>query len=237
MILSCAIIDDEPLAADLLASYARKTPELDLMGVYNSAINAMKTLRENPVDLIFLDIQMPELSGLEFAELLPKKTKIILTTAFDRYAIEGYKVNAIDYLLKPISYEKFILSVNKALEWFKAVSSSETSQGEEFIYVKSEYKLVRIKLDDILYIEGLKDYVKIYLKGEKKSIMTLMNMKKLEEFLSEPKFLRVHRSFIVNMTKVNMVDRGRIVIGSMFIPISESYKEKVQDYIDNHTLI
>ncbi len=237
MILSCAIIDDEPLAADLLASYARKTPELDLMGVYNSAINAMKTLRENPVDLIFLDIQMPELSGLEFAELLPKKTKIILTTAFDRYAIEGYKVNAIDYLLKPISYEKFILSVNKALEWFKAVSSSETSSTEEFIYVKSEYKLVRIRLDDILYIEGLKDYVKIFLEGEKKSIMTLMNMKKLEEFLSEPKFLRVHRSFIVNMTKVNMVDRGRIVIGSMFIPISESYKEKVQDYIDNHTLI
>ncbi len=237
MILSCAIIDDEPLAADLLASYARKTPELDLMGVYNSAINAMKTLRENPVDLIFLDIQMPELSGLEFAELLPKKTKTILTTAFDRYAIEGYKVNAIDYLLKPISYEKFILSVNKALEWFKAVSSSEASSIEEFIYVKSEYKLVRIKLDDILYIEGLKDYVKIYLEGEKKSIMTLMNMKKLEEFLSEPKFLRVHRSFIVNMTKVNMVDRGRIVIGSMFIPISESYKEKVQDYIDNHTLI
>ncbi len=237
MILSCAIIDDEPLAAQLLASYARKTPEINLFGVYNSAITAMKELRENPVDILLLDIQMPELNGIEFANLLPKTTRIILTTAFDQYAIEGYKVNAVDYLLKPISYEKFIIAINKAIEWFKAVKHDEDSSNDEFIYVKSEYKLVRINLNDILYIEGVKDYVKIYLEGEKKSIMTLMNMKKLEEFLKEPKFLRVHRSFIVNMTKVEMLDRGRIVVGQEFIPISESYKEKVGEYIDNHSLI
>ncbi len=237
MILNCAIIDDEPLAGELLASYARKTPELNLTGVYGSAVTAMKELREAPVDLLFLDIQMPELSGLEFAGLLPKRTKVIFTTAFDRYAIEGYRVNAIDYLLKPVSYEKFIGAVDRAVEWFKAVGAQGVPGQDKFIYVKSEYKLVRLRLDDILYIEGVKDYVKIYTAGEKKSVMTLMNMKKLEEFLSEPQFLRVHRSFIVNMSRVEMVDRGRIVIGGAFIPVSESYKERVQDYIDSHTLL
>lgn len=127
----------------------------------------MKVLRNNPVDLLFLDIQMPELSGLEFANILPKETRIVFTTAFDRYAIEGYKVNAIDYLLKPISYENFIMSVNKAVEWFKAINRQETMSQDKFLYIKSEYKLIKVKFEDILYIEGLKDYIKVYLSDNK----------------------------------------------------------------------
>ena len=237
MILNCAIIDDEPLAAELLASYARKTPELHLVGVYGSAVEAMKELRNNPVDLLFLDIQMPELSGLEFANLLPKETKVIFTTAFDRYAIDGHKVNAADYLLKPISYDCFALSVNRVAGQLEAKEMQDIKAHDRFVYVKSEYKLVRIDFDDILYVEGVKDYVKIYLNGGRRPVMSLMNMKKLEDYLPKPQFMRVHRSFIVNMAVAEMVDRGRIVIGEMYIPVSESYKEQVQESIDRHTLI
>lgn len=237
MILTCAIIDDEPLAAELLESYAKKTPELHLVGVYGSAVEAMKELRNNPVDLLFLDIQMPELSGMEFAGILPKKTKIIFTTAFDRYAIDGYKVNAADYLLKPISYDSFVLSVNRVLERCKVVDRHDVMSADGFVYVKSEYKLVKINFVDILYIEGVKDYVKIYFRDRRKPVMSLMNMKKLEDYLPKSQFMRVHRSFIVNMSVADMIDRGRIVAGDTFIPVSESYKEQVQEYIDRHTLV
>lgn len=237
MILTCAIIDDEPLAAELLESYAKKTPELHLVGVYGSAVEAMKELRNNPVDLLFLDIQMPELSGMEFAGILPKKTKVIFTTAFDRYAIEGYKVNAVDYLLKPISYDSFVLSVNRVLERCRDVDRQDVMSADGFVYVKSEYKLVKINFDDILYIEGVKDYIKIYFRDRRKPVMSLMNMKKLEDYLPKSQFMRVHRSFIVNMSVADMIDRGRIVAGDTFIPVSESYKEQVQEYIDRHTLV
>lgn len=236
MILSCAIIDDEPLAAELLASYVSKTPGLRLAGVYESAVTAMRELRERPVDLLFLDIQMPELSGLEFATLLPKDTRIIFTTAFDRYAIDGYKVDAADYLLKPVSYDRFAASVNKVIEWFETNERRKTAARDRFVYVKSEYKLIRLDFDDILYIEGLKDYVKIYFEAPRKPVLSLVNMKRVEDCLPKPQFMRVHRSFIVNMAKVSMVDRGRIVVGDVFIPVSESYKGQVQEYLDSHSL-
>ncbi len=236
MILSCAIIDDEPLAAELLASYVSKTPGLRLAGVYESAVTAMKELRERPVDLLFLDIQMPELSGLEFATLLPKDTRIIFTTAFDRYAIDGYKVDAADYLLKPVSYDRFAASVNKVIEWFETNERRKTAARDRFVYVKSEYRLIRLDFDDILYIEGLKDYVKIYFEAPRKPVLSLVNMKRVEDCLPKPQFMRVHRSFIVNMAKVSMVDRGRIVVGDVFIPVSESYKSQVQEYLDGHSL-
>lgn len=235
MTLSCVIIDDEPLAADLLAAYAAKTPFLNLNGTYNSAISAIKDLREHPADLIFLDIQMPELSGTEFARILPKESKIIFTTAFSQYAVEGYKVNAIDYLLKPISYEEFLRAANKALEWFASTRRNETCLKDRFMLVKSDYKLVKVSLDDILYIEGLKDYVRIFLaNGEK--IVSLMNLKKLEDFLPHPEFMRTHRSYIVHMNKITLIERLRIVFGDTYIPISDSYKEEVMAYLDSHTL-
>ncbi|CCX66975.1 putative uncharacterized protein [Prevotella sp. CAG:1058] len=236
MKLDCAIIDDEPLAAELLASYARRIPELNLVGVYESAVTAMGELRIKPVDILFLDIQMPELNGLELARLLPSKTKVIFTTAFDRYAVDGYKVKAAGYLLKPISYDDFVMAVNSVADSLRTITRQESMMKNRFVYVKSEYKLVRVDFDDILYVEGVKDYVKFYFSGNRKPMMTLMNMKTVEDSLPHYQFMRVHRSFIVNMDKINMIDRGRIVIGDVFIPVSESYKELVQKYVDRYSL-
>ena len=236
MTINCAIIDDEPLAAILLEGYAKKTPYLNLTGTYNSAITAMRDLREKPVQLILLDIQMPELSGIEFAKILPRETKVIFTTAFPQYALEGYKVNAVDYLLKPISYEDFLKATDKVLESFSAFQRQDLCREDRFMFVKSDYKLIRINFDNILYIEGLKDYVRIYLKSGEK-IMSLMSMKKLEDYLPRPEFLRTHRSYIVHMTEVRSIDRFRIVFGEEYIPISDNYKEQVQQYFDSHTLL
>lgn len=235
--MTCAIIDDEPLAAELLASYAKKTTFLELVGTYNNAIDAMRVIRTSPVDLLFLDIQMPELSGLEFATILSPKTMIVFTTAFDRYAVESYKVNAVDYLLKPISYESFLHAANKALQLAETQNAqTRTKQEDRFFYIKSEYKLVRIMMDDIIYIEGLKDYVKIRLSSSQKSVSCLMNMKTLEDYLPRPEFLRVHRSYIVNMKKVEAIDHLRLVFGDTLIPISDSYKDTVVQYLNRHTL-
>jgi len=236
MTINCAIIDDEPLAAGLLKSYAEKTPFLHLTGTYGSAIEAMKQLRENPVQLLFLDIQMPELSGIEFAKILPQDTKVVFSTAFQQYAIDSYKVSALDYLLKPISYKDFLMAANKAAEWFSFAQKQQTCAEDRFMFVKSDYKLVRIMLDDILYIEGLKDYVRIYMANGDK-IMSLMNMKRLEDYLPRPEFLRTHRSYIVHMPKAAQIDRLRIVFGDQYIPVSDSYKEDVQQYFDQHTLV
>lgn len=242
MTIKCAVIDDEPLAMGLIAGYIKKTPNLELCGTYSSAVQAMKMLPENPVDLLFLDIQMPELNGLEFSKMVPEKTRIVFTTAFGQYAIDGYRVNALDYLLKPISYADFIEAVNRATEWFNLKlksendKSSETSYNPDYIYVKSDYKLIQIELDKILYIEGLKDYVKIYTEDNPRPILSLISMKSLEEKLPEERFLRVHRSFIVQKQKIKIIDKGRIVFGKEYIPISETYKTMLQDYVNKHTI-
>lgn len=236
MILKCAIIDDEPLAVELLSSYVNKTPFLKLTGAYNSASTAIRDLRENPVDLIFLDIQMPELSGIEFAKILPQETRIIFVTAFSQYAVEGYKVNAMDYLMKPVSYDTFLSAAKKAFDWFANKTRQEAYKQDRFIFVKSDYKLIRVNLDDIMYIEGLKDYVRIYLKDGNK-LMSLMNMKNLEDNLPKPEFMRTHRSYIVHMNMVQAVDRFRLVFGDAYIPISDSYKDEVQSYLDRHTMM
>lgn len=242
MKLRCAIIDDEPLALDLLESYVKKTPFLELINRYSSALTAQKGLEEEPVDLVFLDIQMPQMTGLELAKTLDSDTRIIFTTAFSQYAIDSYKTNAIGYLLKPFSYNDFLDSCNKALDWFKLISTSvnkENNPAEEkdFVFIKSEYRLIKIHLKDILYIEGLKDYIKIYLEGQAKPIMTLLSMKAMEEFLPKPQFCRVHRSFIVQLSKIEEVERSRIVFGKNYIPISDSNKDYIQDFINKHTIL
>lgn len=236
MILSCAIVDDEPLALDLLETYVEKTPFLQLKGKYASAVEAMKGLQEQSVDLLFLDIQMPELDGLEFSHMVMPETRIIFTTAFGQYALDGYRVNALDYLLKPVSYRDFLEASNKALQWFELKGAADCNTGDEeekYIYVKSEYKLVQISLKDILYIEGLKDYVKIYTETESRPIMSLMSLKSLEERLPASRFLRVHRSYIVQKSKIKLIDRGRIVFGKEYIPISDSYKQDLQTYLND----
>lgn len=235
MTLNCAIIDDEPLSVEMMSEYVEKTPFLSLSGSYNSAVQAIKALRENPVDLLFLDIQMPELSGLEFAKILPKRTKIIFTTAFPQYAIDGYEVEALGYILKPVSYDAFLKVAKRAHDWFVQSEKAKTYAEDRFIFVKSDYKLVRIDLDDILFVEGLKDYVRIYTENGDKT-MSLMNMKTLEDFLPKPEFLRSHRSYIVHMNKVRCLDRLRLIIGENFIPVSESYKDTILAYFDKHTI-
>lgn len=238
MILKCAIVDDEPLALELLKSYVKKTPVLELNVAYSSAIEAMKMLPDNLVDLLFLDIQMPELNGLEFSHMVPEDTRIVFTTAFGQYALDGYKVNALDYLLKPISYTDFLQSVNKAVQWFdrKRGTDNEPTDKSDFIYVKSDYKLIQISLKDILYIEGLKDYVKIHLEGESRPILSLTSLKALEEKLPTDRFIRVHRSYIVQKQKIKVIDKARIVFGKEYIPVSESYKQELQNYINDHSV-
>lgn len=235
MILKCAIVDDEPLAVELLASYVGKIPFMQLAGKYNSAMDAMKGIAKEAVDVIFLDIQMPEINGLELSKMIPETTRIVFTTAFNQYAVDGFRSNALDYLLKPISYVDFLAACNKALQWFSLVrqQSAEVEKEEEpkSIFVKSEYKLIQISLDSIKYIEGLKDYVKIYTDDSAKPVVSLMNMKTMEEMLPSSRFIRVHRSFIVQKSKIREIERNRIVFGDVYIPIGDSYKQAFQEFI------
>jgi len=233
MNLKCAIVDDEPLALNLLESYVKKTPFLELTGKYSSAVQAMEELPNHPVDLLFLDIQMPELNGLEFSKLVNPVTRIVFTTAFEQYAIDGYKVNALDYLLKPISYVDFLQAANKAMKWFELLQ--QPKEEIQSIFVKSDYKLVQIELKNILYIEGLKDYIKIYEENNPKPILSLMNMKAMEDLLPASRFMRVHRSYIVQKDKIRVIDRGRIVFGKAYIPISDSYKQAFQDFLEQRS--
>jgi DNA-binding LytR/AlgR family response regulator len=245
MILTCAIIDDEPLAVSLLESYVNKTPFLKLEGMYNSAVDALSRFSEQPVDVLFLDIQMPELNGLEFSRIIGNDMRIIFTTAFGSYALDSYKVNALDYLLKPISYPDFLQSAGKALQWYEMLHKQEEKATElpvakveaETIFIKSEYKLIQVELRKILYIEGLKDYIKIYTEGEARPIISLMSMKTMEELLPSSRFIRVHRSFIVQPEKIKVIDRNRIVFGKEYIPISESYRQKFNDFLNERALI
>lgn len=243
MILNCVIIDDEPLALELLESYVKKTTFLNLVGSYTNAIQAMKDMSSlPPVQLMFLDIQMPGIDGLEFAKLIDSSTRVVFTTAFEQYALESYKVNALDYLLKPISYTDFLQSVNKAVHWFdlhnKSLQSSveKSNSHQDYIYVKSDYKLLQIPLHQILYIEGLKDYVKIYIEGEPKPVLSLISMKMMEERLPSSQFIRVHRSYIVQKSKIKVVDRGRIVFEKEYIPVSDSYKQELFAYLNEHSI-
>lgn len=236
MILNCMIVDDEPLATSLLEGYVRKTDFLQLSGVFTNAVDALRHIKEEHPHLVFLDIQMPELSGTEFAKIIPNDTKIIFTTAFNQYAIDGYKVNAIDYLLKPINYESFLASVTRAERIIQNELHNNAVNKDRFIFVKSEYKLVQIRFDDIIFIEGEKDYVKFYLENEDKPIQSLMNMKRIENMLPRDEFMRVHRSYIIHLSKVKMIDRMRFVIGDRILPISESYKNEVLQYLNYHTI-
>jgi two-component system, LytTR family, response regulator LytT len=231
-------IDDEPLALQLVTGYIEKTPGLKLVGKFDNPLDASDFLTEETVDLIFVDIQMPDLSGIEFTKTTAKGTKVIFTTAYDKYALEGFKLDIVDYLLKPFSYEEFLHSVQKAKRLFKleqqALNQVETNS--DFLFLKSDYKIKRINFNDILYIEGLKDYVKVYVKNVTKPILSLTSLKILETKLPESKFMRVHRSFIVNLNEIDTIERSRIVFGKEYIPVSDQYKEKFQKFLDKNFL-
>ena len=239
--LKCSVIDDEPLARELICSFVKKTPFLELENSYASASEAVRSIIDGKVDLVFLDIQMPELNGIEFAKIIPPECRIVFVTAFEQYAIEGFRHNAIDYLLKPVSYSEFLNAANRALVWAelneKARLAVEKDDEPQFIIVKSEYKLIQIDISKITYIEGLKDYVKIYTEDSPNCILSLMNMKTIEQRLPADKFIRVHRSFIVQMSKINVIERTRIVFGKKYIPISDTYKKAFNDYLQKHTIV
>jgi len=232
MKLKCIVVDDEPLASELLKSYALQTPFLELAGTYNSAIDALSVINEQIIGLIFLDINMPKMNGLEFSKTLSPNIKIIFTTAYDQYAIEGFKVNALDYLLKPISYSDFLQASNRALDWFKMISYSTNNS----IFVKSGYRIEKLEYDDILYIENQKDYVKFHLESQVEPISSLMSIQQLSEKLPEHTFMRVHRSFIVNRNKIQTVERNCIVFGKVYIPVSDTYRDKFNIFLNDKFL-
>lgn len=238
MKLSCAIIDDEPLAVELMESYVRKTPFLEMQGSFGSGVAAFGMLRDRPVDLLFCDIQMPGLNGVEFSRMLPADTRVIFTTAFSRYAVEGFRVNAVDYLLKPISYADFLAAAQKALEWFELKRRAGAPADDlRSIFVKTEYRLRQIELERILYIEGLKDYVKIHVEDEPHPVLSLMSLKSLEEQLPADRFIRVHRSYIVQPAKIRTIERNSIVFGRERIPISENYREALFELLTRRSLL
>lgn len=237
--LRCIVVDDEPLALDLIESYVRRTPFLELVGRCSSSFQAMEVMNQHSIDLLFLDIQMPGLTGLEFSRALQSGPRVIFTTAYGQYALEGFRVDALDYLVKPFNYEEFLKAANKALTWFTMVEHGNENVVEESpksLLVKSEYRLVRVDLDDIRYIEGLKDYVQIFLVSSNTPVVSQISLKSLEEKLPEGKFFRVHRSFIVSIDKITTIERSRIVFGKTYIPISDSVKEQFNTLIEKRFL-
>jgi two-component system, LytTR family, response regulator LytT len=238
MKLRTIAIDDEPLALRLVSDYISKTPFLGLVGAFDNPLDAIDFLSTKSADLIFVDIQMPDLTGIEFARSLENAPKIIFTTAYEKYALEGFKLNAIDYLLKPFSYEEFLKAAQKARKQSDLEASVLPSieANSQFLFLKSEYKIRRINFNDILYIEGLKDYIKVYTTGEDKPVLSLNSIKSLEQKLPEDQFMRVHRSFIVNLNKIDTIERSRIIFGKTYIPVSDQYKDKFQEYLDKNFL-
>ncbi len=236
--IRCIAIDDEPLALKQMENYIEQTPFLEAVALCESAFDAMEELQKSPVDLMFVDINMPDLSGMEFVKSLEHKPLIVFTTAYSEYAIEGFKVDALDYLLKPIAYADFLRAANKANKRLtESTPAAETlNLKEKQLYIKSEHRILKIELSDIKYIEGMREYVRIHLIHEK-PVMTLLSMKKLEEALPADSFMRVHRSYIVNLNRITTIERSRIVYDNdVYIPISEQYKEAFKKHIDQYFL-
>lgn len=231
-------IDDEPLALKLITGYITKTPFLELVNTFDNPLSTLEYLESESVDLIFADIQMPDLSGTEFVRIMENGPKVIFTTAYERYAIEGFKLSAVDYLLKPFSYEEFLIAAQKALKLIELEQKAlpQIEANNEFLFLKSEYKIRRINFNDILYIEGLKDYIKVFVKNEDKPILSISTLKMVESKLPTKDFMRVHRSFIVNLNKIETIERSRIVFGKEYIPISEQYKDSFQEFLDRNFL-
>ena len=229
-------IDDEPLALQLVKGYVEKTPFLEMAGAFDNPVDAVGFITSSDVDLVLLDIQMPDLTGTELASVISGGPKVIFTTAYEKYALEGFRLDAVDYLLKPFSYAEFLRAVQKAEKLIELERQQLPSVEvrKDFLFIKSEYKIRRINFSEIHYIEGLKDYVKIFLTGEKKPVLSLSTLKALEARLPEDKFMRVHRSYIVNLDTVKVIERNRIVYGDVRIPVTDQYKENFQKFLDGN---
>lgn len=235
--MTCLAVDDEPLALDLLEDNIKKIPFLKLLRKCSNALEANEFLQSQPVDLLFLDIQMPGLTGIQFLQGLSKAPPLVIfITAYEQYALEGYSLDVVDYLLKPVSFERFLKAVNKAHDKFTSRAPAVAAPTATYMFVNSEYNLVRIDFADLAYIEGLKDYVKIFLMSATRPVITRMSMKSLEEILPTDQFVRVHKSFIVSISKITSIRKGRIALLKEQIPISEHYRENLYRFIDPKNL-
>jgi len=241
--IRCLVVDDEPLALDILVDYIEKVPFLELIKSTTSAFEALSIVQQDQVDLVFLDVQMPELTGIQFLKILNGKCKVILTTAYSQYALDGYELDISDYLLKPIAFDRFYKAVGKVQNQFQPVQAAAVvppvqekvlSQSPDFIFVKTEHRIQKIYINDILYIEGLKDYISIFTPTER--IITLQHMKKMEEVLPCNRFARVHKSYIVSIDKIESIERSRIQIGDKTIPIGDTYRDSFFKQIEDKNI-
>ena len=244
MKINCIAIDDEPLALDIIKAYCSKVPFLNLTGTFSNAIDTLEYLRNNTIDLMFLDIQMEDLTGIQLLNSLKNKPLVIFTTAYDHYALQGFDLDVLDYLLKPIPFERFVKSANKALEQMQRSSGITVSDKQAkplavntstFFFVKTETRIEKVNAAEVLYVEGMGDYWRIVTKARR--IMTLMNAKGIEEILHEPGFCRVHKSFFVAVDKIDFVERKQIKIGEILIPISDTYQKNFFELIEKHKMM
>ena len=242
MPLTCIIVDDEPLAVKLMESFVAKTPDLELLGSFTDSVEAINAVKEQKPNLLFLDIQMPDLNGMELAHMIPAETRVVFTTAFKEYAFESYEVSALDFLLKPIRYNKFMVAVEKAKEWFAKSESpvttpSPNTQAPTSIFVRVDGELRNITISNIIYVNGMKDYVMFYLDGEAKPLITHLTMKAVEEMLPPEKFLRVHRSYIIAVDKIRKVDRNDcIYIHNEIIHVPDGYQDAFHKFLGTRTI-
>ena len=234
-LLSCIIVDDEPLAVKLLESFVAKTPELQLLASFTDSVEAINAVKEQKPDLLFLDIQMPDLNGMELAHMIPPTTRVIFTTAFKEYAFESYEVSALDFLLKPIRYNKFLAAVEKAKQWYEREPSADDAKSTS-LFIRVDGELRNVTIDNITYVSGMKDYVMFYLDGESKPLITHLTMKAVEAMLPTDRFLRVHRSYIIAVDKIKKIDRNDcIYIGEEIIHVPEGYQQAFRSFIETRS--
>lgn len=236
MNIKCIVVDDEPLALEMVCKFVEQTQFLSLDGKFENAMEALAFINANPVDLIFLDIQMADLTGMELARVLESRKgqpspKIIFTTAYDQFAIDGFKVDALDYLLKPFGYEDFIKASQKAYRYFENSKGAKENINQEYIFLKVEYQLVKVHLKDIILVEGYKDYVKVHLLGKNSPLLSLTTLKHMEDLLPASKFMRIHRSFIISLEHIESVSKTNVNMGIMNISVSDGYKEKFMEFL------
>ena len=225
--LKCIAIDDEPLALELLADNISKVPFLQLIDAYNNSLEALKTLQDHPVDLVFLDIQMPGLTGLQFIQSLTQKPMFILVTAYEKFALEGFNLNVVDYRVKPVPFDRFLKACNKAYELYNLRNKLAEAKTSDYFFVNVDYSLLKVVFADVLWIEGSKDYVKIRLKSSTKPVVTRISMKTLEEQLPASQFIRIHKSYIVSKDSITSIKKNSLLVGSMELPVSDNYKNNL----------
>lgn len=237
--IRCLAIDDEPLALRQLESYLKKVPFLDVMGGCQSAMDAMRVLEEEEIDAIFIDINMPDLNGMEFVKSLQHPPLVVFTTAYQEYAVEGYKVDAVDYLLKPFGMADIMRAAEHVKERYELLHAATASPVDEddALFLKTEYKVVRVIVTDIIYIEGMAEYLRIYLDGQEKPLITLLSMKKMEERLRNHAFMRIHKSYIINLRHISEINKSRVILDTgASISIGDSYRERLTEYVNKKFL-